>query len=267
MFTAMVVTFVPLLAPANQMSYDTQQFYNPALAIVAGVGLAALSFRLLPPLSPALRTRRLLALTLARSAPPRDGSDPAGRRTIGRAASTAAWRRCRTQADGVAALRSLWRRFRSEPRSSAFAASSRRLGLQAGLDAALEALAQGNSAIAIERLALLDRSLAALPGAGPGAMARAAGARRASLQSSEALSQHAAYFDAGAAAMSFTEINLFGVYVAPISLMMVAAWLILIVLRRIADRFGLLRHVWHPALFVFAVYMIVLSSIVLILAR
>jgi hypothetical protein len=67
--------------------------------------------------------------------------------------------------------------------------------------------------------------------------------------------------------MSFTEINVFGVYVAPISLMMVAAWLVLIALRRVADHFGLLRHVWHPALFVFAVYMTVLSSIVLIVAR
>ena len=67
--------------------------------------------------------------------------------------------------------------------------------------------------------------------------------------------------------MSFTEINVFGVYVAPISLMMVAAWLVLIALRRVADHFGLLRHVWHPALFVFAVYMSVLSSIVLIVAR
>lgn len=66
--------------------------------------------------------------------------------------------------------------------------------------------------------------------------------------------------------MSFTEINLFGVYVAPIALMMVAAWLILMPLHRIADRFGLLRHVWHPALFEFAVYMIVLSSIVLLVA-
>ncbi|MEA2779870.1 MAG: hypothetical protein QOK29_1414 [Rhodospirillaceae bacterium] len=66
--------------------------------------------------------------------------------------------------------------------------------------------------------------------------------------------------------MSFTEINVFGVYVAPISLMMVAAWLILIALRRMADHFGLLRHVWHPALFVFAVYMITLSSIVLVIA-
>jgi hypothetical protein len=67
--------------------------------------------------------------------------------------------------------------------------------------------------------------------------------------------------------MSFTEVNLFGVYVAPISLMMVAAWLVLIALRRMADHFGLLRHVWHPALFVFAVYTIALSSIVLIVAR
>jgi protein AaeX len=67
--------------------------------------------------------------------------------------------------------------------------------------------------------------------------------------------------------MSFTEINLFGVYVAPISVMMAAAWLITIALRRIANRFGLLRYVWHPALFVFAVYIIVLSSWILIVAR
>ena len=65
--------------------------------------------------------------------------------------------------------------------------------------------------------------------------------------------------------MRFSDVNLFGVYVAPISLMMVAAWLILIALRRGADRLGLLRHVWHPALFVFAVYMILLSSIVLLI--
>ena len=67
--------------------------------------------------------------------------------------------------------------------------------------------------------------------------------------------------------MSFTEVNLFGVYVAPISVMMAAAWLITIALRRIANRFGLLRYVWHPALFVFAVYIIVLSSWILIVAR
>ena len=67
--------------------------------------------------------------------------------------------------------------------------------------------------------------------------------------------------------MSFTEINLLGVYVAPISVMMVAGWFVTIALRRIATRFGLLRYVWHPALFVFAVYIIVLSSWILIVAR
>ena len=67
--------------------------------------------------------------------------------------------------------------------------------------------------------------------------------------------------------MSFTEINLFGVYVAPISMMMVVAWFITIALRLIATRFGLLRHVWHPALFEFAVYIVVLSSWILIAAR
>jgi hypothetical protein len=67
--------------------------------------------------------------------------------------------------------------------------------------------------------------------------------------------------------MRFTELNLFGVYVAPISVMMVAAWLATIALRWIAARFGLLRYVWHPALFVFSVYMIVLSSMVLVAAR
>jgi len=65
----------------------------------------------------------------------------------------------------------------------------------------------------------------------------------------------------------FTEINLFGVYVAPMSLMMVAAWVVTIGLRRFVSRFGLLRYVWHPSLFMFAVYMIVLSSMVLIAAR
>jgi hypothetical protein len=49
--------------------------------------------------------------------------------------------------------------------------------------------------------------------------------------------------------MSFAEVNLFGA------------------LRRVADHFGLLRHVWHPALLVFAFYMIILSSIVLIVAH
>ena len=67
--------------------------------------------------------------------------------------------------------------------------------------------------------------------------------------------------------MKFFEIDLFGVYVAPMAPMLVVAWLILIPVRRLADRFGLLHHVWHPALFKFAIYVIVLSVIVLVVAN
>jgi protein AaeX len=66
--------------------------------------------------------------------------------------------------------------------------------------------------------------------------------------------------------MRFAEIDLFGVYVAPISLVMVAAWFVTIALRRVASRFGLFRYPWHPALFVFAVYINVLSLWILIVS-
>ena len=67
--------------------------------------------------------------------------------------------------------------------------------------------------------------------------------------------------------MKFVEIDLLGVYVAPISLLMIAAWILTVGLRRATARFGLLRYVWHPALFVFDIYLIVLSSMVLLIAR
>jgi hypothetical protein len=67
--------------------------------------------------------------------------------------------------------------------------------------------------------------------------------------------------------MSFAEVNVFGVYVAPISVMMIGAWLMLVLVRRVADRYGVLRQIWHPTLFWFAVYMILLSAIVLLVGR
>ena len=64
MFTAVTVNFVPLLAPANQMTYDPQQFFNAALAIVGGVGVGVLSFRLCHRCRRRCATCRLLALTV-----------------------------------------------------------------------------------------------------------------------------------------------------------------------------------------------------------
>ena len=137
---------------------------------------------------------------------------------------------------------------------------ARRLDLGSELDAALEAVARGDSAIATARLARLDEALAARPGS-----RRSAGARQHPCNVGGA-HPTCRLFRRGSARVRFTEINLFGVYVAPMSVMMVAAWVVTIGLRRFAARFGLLRYVWHPALFVFAVYMIVLSSMVLVVA-
>jgi hypothetical protein len=64
--------------------------------------------------------------------------------------------------------------------------------------------------------------------------------------------------------MKFAEIDLFGVYVAPMSLLIVVAWVVTIGLRRLAVQVGLFRWVWHPALLVFAIYVIVLSSLTFI---
>ncbi|MGQ0445420.1 MAG: FUSC family protein [Beijerinckiaceae bacterium] len=194
MFTYLAAYFVPLLAPANEMSYDTLLFYNRALAIVAGTGAAALSFRLMPPLSPAFRTRRLLGLTLrdlhrlATGHGPWTAEDWEGR-IYGRLAvvpdaaeplQRAQLMTALTVGNEIIHLRQI----------------VSRLGLDSDLDAALAPFAQGNSAIATARLAQLDDRFATLPGAGSEAPL-ALQARGNILAISEALGEHAAYFDAG----------------------------------------------------------------------
>ena len=195
MFTAMAANFVPLLAPSNPMIYDTVQFYNAAIAIVAGVGAAAVSFRLMPPLSPAFRTRRLLALTLrdlrrlATGPIPRTPDDWEGR-MCGRFAVLPDEAQPLQRSQLLAAL-SVGTEIIQLRRIA------RRLDLGSELDVALAAVAEGNSAVATTRLAVLDRVLASLPGAGTGAQA-ALRARGGVLAVSEALTQHASYFDAAA---------------------------------------------------------------------
>jgi uncharacterized membrane protein YccC len=196
MFAAIAANFVPLLAPENQINYDTQQFYNAAIAILAGVGAAALSFRLLPPLSSALRTRRLLALTL------RD----LRRLTIGQIPHTA------TDWEGrmYGSLSALPEQAEPLQRAQLLAAFSTgieiiglrriadRFDLRVDLDAALAAVVRGDIAGAIERLGRLDRMLASLPNTQPGVRVRLR-ARGNILAMSESLERHAAYFDSGAA--------------------------------------------------------------------
>ena len=61
----------------------------------------------------------------------------------------------------------------------------------------------------------------------------------------------------------FIEVNVFGVYVAPLAPMMVVAYLLLFALRWCGLESGLLQRVWHPALFQVALYLLILSAIVL----
>jgi uncharacterized membrane protein YccC len=194
-FTAVSVNVMPLLAPTNQMSYDTTQFYNSALSIAAGCVVAPLAFRLLPPLSPALRARRLLSLTL------RDLRRQAIALSLARSEH---W-------EGLMYARLAALPDQAEPlqRAQLLAALSvgseiielrhlaARVAAVVELDAALAAFAQGNSAIAIARLRQLDRQLASAPGADEATALRT---RARILVICEALSEHASYFDAGAIA-------------------------------------------------------------------
>ena len=141
-----------------------------------------------------------------------------------------------------------------------------RLGAAADFDAALEDIARGNSAFAVARLRQLDRRLASSPDTGLEFRHWGSGAQSYSGHVRGAFPT-CILFRCGSDRMSFAEINLFGVYVAPISLMMIGAWFVTIALRLVASRYGLLRYVWHPALFVFAVYIVVLSSWILLVAR
>ena len=197
LFTAATANFIPLLAPANEMTYDAQRFYDSALAIVAGIGAAALAMRLLPPLSPATRSRRLLDLTLrdlrrlarARWTPTREDwerriysrllalpeqADPLQRAQLAAALSVGTH---------IIRLRSVADRF----------------GLGATLDAALNALAQGRSAMAARRLAELDSDFAARPQQESGVQLLLR-ARAAILAISEAMTAFAPFFDSQARA-------------------------------------------------------------------
>jgi uncharacterized membrane protein YccC len=194
LMTAMGVNFMALLTPTNPMIYDTVQYYNSALSIMVGCVLAPLAFSLLPQLGPAQRARRLLALALRdlrrlavdrRLTPLEDWEG----RIYGRLAAVPDEVEPLQRARLLAALSvgtEIIHLRRVAPR----------LGAAVELDAALEAFAQGNSAATIAWLHQLDHRLAFGPDQSPEADA-VLRARSRALVISEALSEHASYFDAG----------------------------------------------------------------------
>jgi uncharacterized membrane protein YccC len=187
--TGMNTLFLPLLAPANQESYDTLQFYNTTVAIVVGTGMALMSFRLLPPLSQAYRARRLLGLTLRdlrRIAVGRTYHDWRGR-MHGRLAALP---------DAATALQrgQLLAALCAGHEMVELRVGAHRLGVGADLERALTAVSQGKSVIAVAHLDRLDRTLAERAGITDGQAVLRLRARILAL--SESLTEHAAYFDA-----------------------------------------------------------------------
>ena len=195
MFAAMAGNFIPLLAPTNQMNYDTLQFYNGALAILAGCGAAAVSFRLLPPLSPAMRTRRILSLSLrdlrqlATGPLPPSVDDWEGRMYSRLAAlPDAALPLQRAQLVAALSVGSDIIRLRQ---------MGPRLGLTTELDDMLNAFARGKSATTVDRLRQLDRLLSRPSTAQETVITLRA--RGLLLTIADALAEYASFFDAGVA--------------------------------------------------------------------
>jgi uncharacterized membrane protein YccC len=193
----MAFNFIPLLAPTNEMNYDTMQYYNSALAIVAGCGVAPLAFLLLPPLSPALRVRRLLDLT----------SRDLRRLAIAPVPPTLNYWESRI----LSRLTALPDQATPLQRAQLLAGLSigaeivglrqiaAHLGTTAELDAALNDIALGHSTEAIAKLRQFDDRLAVTRETGTAATMLLRGRGRL-LIVSEAIAEHGRYFDAGAAA-------------------------------------------------------------------
>jgi uncharacterized membrane protein YccC len=192
LFTAATFNVVPMLNITNAMSYDASQFWNGAIAILAGIAVGAVAMLIIPQLSPAIRTQRLLALTLA------------DLRRLARRASPG--RQDDWESRGVARLLAMPEE--AEPVDRAELASAVSVGREivrlrrvapqfapiATVDAALQALAEGRSGEAIGRLKDLDRRIAALPPARSGGRVRVS-LRASILVISGQLSEYAGYFD------------------------------------------------------------------------
>jgi uncharacterized membrane protein YccC len=192
-FVAIEANFIPLLSPSNPMTYDPGQYYNSAIALLSGVALAMLAMRLLPPMSPSNRVRRLLALTLRDLRRLTHGKLPR---------SSEGWNgrmygRLSAVPDSIEMLQ-------AARLSAALSLGgdiirlrhiAGRWGLCSELEAAMAAIGAGNSAAAIHALTRFDRVLADVPNARAGARLRLR-ARGTILSARESLAQHSSYFDA-----------------------------------------------------------------------
>ncbi len=185
---------MPLLSPTNEMSYDTTQFYNAALATIVGCSVVPVALRLMPPLSSALRAKRLLALSLRDLRRVAIGTKPWTPeswevRMFGRLAVLP------DQAEPILRARLLAALSVGNQLIHLRDVASQ-LGVAEELNAALRSFAAGRGVIAVSRLQEIDRQLTS--GSDDGEEIVRVRARARLLIVAETLVEHAPYFDEGA---------------------------------------------------------------------
>ena len=192
-FFAASVNFLPMLSINNTISFDASQFWNTSSAILVGIAVGAVAMLILPPLSPAIRISRLLALTLA------------DLRRLARGASSRS-REDDWESRGVARMLAMPEQAEPVERALIVAAMAvgnhivrlRRVAPRfvpaAAVNAALQALAEGRSGEASERLQDIDRQLAALPRTRSGSRA-VLGLRAGLLVICGQLASYGSYYD------------------------------------------------------------------------
>ncbi len=192
-FFACTVNFLPMLSINNTISFDASQFWNSSSGILVGIAVGAVAMLILPPLSTAIRTQRLLALTLAdlrrlaRRAPSRRREDDWESRIVARFLAMPDQAEPVERAELVAAMavgNHIVRLRRVAPRFVPGAA----------VDTALQALAEGRIGEADERFKDIDRQLAALPRTRSGSRT-VLGLRAGLLVVCGQLASHASYYD------------------------------------------------------------------------
>ena len=191
-FFALAVNFIALLRPSNPQAYDPAQFYNAAVPLFGGIAFAMLAMRLLPPIPPTVRVRRLLALTLRDMRRLTQGTLP--RNSTG-------WEerifvRLSALPDSVDPLQSA-RMMAALSLGNEIIRLRRiahRFNLGAQLRPALTAIAAGDSSAAIRELDQLDLALAGLSTGRPGIALRLR-ARGTIRSIADLLTRHASYFD------------------------------------------------------------------------
>ena len=191
-FIPATLNFIPLLAPSNEMTFDTVSYLNTALALLTGCAAGGLALLLIPPLPPGIQSQRLVDSSI------RD----LRRMAKGRRNWTLHDRQGRLYARMIAMPEA------AEPVQRSYLVTTLSVGIQVirlgriaahgpiGVELAQmrESLAAGDIGRLESALRRLDEDITAVPNTVPGTRARVR-ARAALLAIGEAVRSHREYFE------------------------------------------------------------------------